>query len=250
MFDNVNPSAPAAPQQPIVPPAPSAPQPPTPPTAAAPQPLTDMFAGLDAGLGSPVPPMGVNPAQPGGAATGMNPEPSGGSRKYFIVGFLVLLLIGIVVGGYFAYGKFSAMVNKDGEQPGTVETPVETAKPDTTTPATTTKPAVETADTASGTTGSSTATSTATTTSPLSADTATTSPSATSTAAAPAADRTKDSDNDGLTDYEEVNFYKSNPAVGDTDGDGFLDGAEVKNGFNPLGAGKMIDSQIKPSVTQ
>jgi hypothetical protein len=48
-----------------------------------------------------------------------------------------------------------------------------------------------------------------------------------------------DTDNDGLTDYDEVKFYKTNPLDSDTDNDGYLDGIEVKNGYNPLGAGKL-----------
>lgn len=48
-----------------------------------------------------------------------------------------------------------------------------------------------------------------------------------------------DSDNDGLTDAEEK-IYGTDPHNPDTDGDGYLDGAEVKAGYNPLGAGKLI----------
>ena len=48
-----------------------------------------------------------------------------------------------------------------------------------------------------------------------------------------------DTDNDGLIDYEEVKIYHTNPLLPDTDGDGHLDGVEVKNGYNPNGAGKM-----------
>ena len=48
-----------------------------------------------------------------------------------------------------------------------------------------------------------------------------------------------DSDNDGLTDAEEK-IYGTDPHNPDTDGDGYLDGAEVKAGYNPLGAGKLV----------
>jgi hypothetical protein len=48
-----------------------------------------------------------------------------------------------------------------------------------------------------------------------------------------------DSDFDGLSDYEEVKIYQTNPLSADSDGDGYLDGAEVKSGYNPNGAGKM-----------
>lgn len=50
---------------------------------------------------------------------------------------------------------------------------------------------------------------------------------------------TTDTDNDGLTDVEEK-IYGTKINQPDTDEDGFLDGEEVKNGYNPLGEGKII----------
>lgn len=47
-----------------------------------------------------------------------------------------------------------------------------------------------------------------------------------------------DSDNDGLTNLQEA-VYKTDPNNPDTDNDGFKDGDEVKNGFNPAEEGKM-----------
>ena len=47
-----------------------------------------------------------------------------------------------------------------------------------------------------------------------------------------------DSDNDGLTDTQEVQ-YKTDQKNPDTDGDGFKDGDEVNNGYNPNGSGKL-----------
>lgn len=44
-----------------------------------------------------------------------------------------------------------------------------------------------------------------------------------------------DTDSDGLTDTEETIVYGTNPALPDTDGDGFLDGNEVFHGYNPNG---------------
>ena len=43
-----------------------------------------------------------------------------------------------------------------------------------------------------------------------------------------------DSDNDGLSDYEEVNIYTTNHWIADTDFDGLSDGWEVEHGFDPL----------------
>lgn len=50
-----------------------------------------------------------------------------------------------------------------------------------------------------------------------------------------------DTDGDGLSDYEEVKIYHTDPLKVDTDGDGYKDGDEVKNGYNPKGAGKLLD---------
>ncbi len=43
-----------------------------------------------------------------------------------------------------------------------------------------------------------------------------------------------DTDGDGLTDYEELNTYSTDPNNVDTDGDGLLDGFEVTYGFSPI----------------
>jgi hypothetical protein len=51
-----------------------------------------------------------------------------------------------------------------------------------------------------------------------------------------------DTDSDELSDYEEVKIYKTNPLSADTDGDSYLDGAEVKSGYNPNGAGKLSEA--------
>jgi type II secretory pathway pseudopilin PulG len=49
-----------------------------------------------------------------------------------------------------------------------------------------------------------------------------------------------DSDFDGLSDYDEVNTWQTDPTNPDSDGDTYLDGVEVDNGYDPLGAGKLI----------
>lgn len=51
-----------------------------------------------------------------------------------------------------------------------------------------------------------------------------------------------DSDLDGLTDYEEINIYGTDPLNPDTDGDSYSDGEEVLNGYNPLGDGLLENS--------
>jgi len=50
-----------------------------------------------------------------------------------------------------------------------------------------------------------------------------------------------DTDNDGLSDYEEVKIYHTDPLDPDTDHDGIPDGQEIRQGTNPLGAGKLKD---------
>lgn len=44
---------------------------------------------------------------------------------------------------------------------------------------------------------------------------------------------TKDTDKDGISDYDEVHLYKTNPFSADTDGDGHIDSSEITLGFNP-----------------
>ncbi len=59
-----------------------------------------------------------------------------------------------------------------------------------------------------------------------------------------------DSDNDGLPDLEEK-IYGTNPHNPDTDGDGFLDGQEVANLYNPLkgNGSKLINSGLVKKYT-
>jgi hypothetical protein len=54
-----------------------------------------------------------------------------------------------------------------------------------------------------------------------------------------------DTDNDGLSDYEEVKIYRSNPLNADTDADGYLDGVEVKGGYDPNSTGKLPGNTLK-----
>lgn len=43
-----------------------------------------------------------------------------------------------------------------------------------------------------------------------------------------------DSDGDGLTDYQEINVYRTDPHNKDTDRDGYSDKAEIDAGYDPL----------------
>jgi hypothetical protein len=56
----------------------------------------------------------------------------------------------------------------------------------------------------------------------------------------PAPEESNDPDEDGLSNRDEQR-YGTDPANPDSDGDGFLDGEEVDNGYNPLGPGRLED---------
>jgi hypothetical protein len=43
-----------------------------------------------------------------------------------------------------------------------------------------------------------------------------------------------DTDEDGLTDWQEIFNFKTDPLKADTDGDGLTDGYEVRRGMDPL----------------
>ncbi|MCK4540574.1 hypothetical protein KAU09_05515 [Candidatus Parcubacteria bacterium] len=57
--------------------------------------------------------------------------------------------------------------------------------------------------------------------------------------------KNKDTDKDGLSDYDELNFYKTSPYLEDSDSDGFLDKEEIDNNKNPnCPAGKDCDNDV------
>ncbi len=51
-----------------------------------------------------------------------------------------------------------------------------------------------------------------------------------------------DSEGDGLSDGDEALIWRSNPLNPDTDGDSYPDGEEVRNGYSPIGPGKLFSS--------
>lgn len=57
-----------------------------------------------------------------------------------------------------------------------------------------------------------------------------------------------DTDGDGLSDGDEALIWRTNPLNSDTDGDVYFDGEEVRNGYNPLGAGKLFSSSPTTTV--
>ena len=50
-----------------------------------------------------------------------------------------------------------------------------------------------------------------------------------------------DTDGDSLGDREEVQVYGTDPLRADTDSDSFSDGEEIRSGYNPNGAGKILE---------
>ncbi|MBD3310880.1 MAG: hypothetical protein GF349_00050 [Candidatus Magasanikbacteria bacterium] len=57
----------------------------------------------------------------------------------------------------------------------------------------------------------------------------------------------RDTDNDGVSDGDEVLIWNTDPLNPDSDGDGYLDGEEIKAGYNPAGEGKLFEP---PTTTQ
>ncbi len=51
-----------------------------------------------------------------------------------------------------------------------------------------------------------------------------------------------DTDMDGLSDGDEVLLWHTDPLNPDSDGDSYKDGDEVRNGYNPLGPGKLFNN--------
>ncbi len=76
------------------------------------------------------------------------------------------------------------------------------------------------------------------------------------TAAATAALKAKDTDGDGLSDYDEIYMYHTSPYIKDSDSDGIPDGTEVKNGTDPncpqgqdCGTPSPVNASASPNAT-
>lgn len=153
---------------------------------------------------------------------------SSGSNRGIIISALVLLAVMILTGSYFAYDAWQRFIIS--------QRPVEEQRP----------PIIEVQEeemvitTSTATTTEEVATSTATTTEEV----------ATSTATSTEIKFSLDSDNDGLSDIEEVLFGTA-PTSPDTDGDSYKDGIEVANGYSPNKAGsfRITDSPFVASLT-
>ena len=56
---------------------------------------------------------------------------------------------------------------------------------------------------------------------------------------------TRDSDNDGIINYDEIIQFKTDPYSADTDGDKIIDGIEIKFGLDPLSSDSVGISIIR-----
>lgn len=62
--------------------------------------------------------------------------------------------------------------------------------------------------------------------------------------------KTKDTDGDGLNDFDELNLYKTSPYLADTDSDTFSDKKEIESGNNPTcPEGQICNVSTTPSTT-
>jgi len=149
-----------------------------------------------------------------------------GGSKGLIIASVILVAVILVTGGYLLYDAYSRPQAAPAPTPTapvvevpTEQPPVETPPPVEQSPVTipTTSPEIPPGQ-------------------PISP--ATTTPPAPTTPPA----ISLDSDNDGLTDVEEE-LLGTLPTNSDTDGDGYLDGVEVANGYNPTKAGSSFLSE-------
>jgi Bacterial TSP3 repeat len=243
-----------------------------------PAPVEDMFAGIK---DSSAPGLKINGAA---SASGKNPgekkKSSGGAWSAILIIVIIIIIIGlgILIAGKFLgveltnpsswADKISSLTGSFGKQSAGETVLINKQAGQTPAPSSPAAPAnnAETSQPAAPATPSSPAApAVATGTAPAAAPVpvSTTAPTATSTAEASlTASSTLDSDLDGLTDYDEINVYHTNPYKADTDndgltdyqevkiyhtdpnkadtdGDGYSDGQEVQSGYNPLGPGKI-----------
>ena len=150
------------------------------------------------------------------------------SKTLILLGAAAVLIL--VVAGAVWYTQSSNSASEVASQPATTKAST-TASPTTpSTSDTTSQIATATPDSSTSATGSTTPSNNA-------LPTQGTSPLASGLSPAISYVDSVDSDKDGLTDVEEKTVYHTDPNKTDTDGDGYLDGQEVKNLYDPTKPG-------------
>lgn len=208
----------------------------------------DIFSDVEPARSEPLRPSGaVSPTVPGRpgviSPVGARPEVSaeelggeeggGGKKKIFLVVIALVLLLILGAGGYLAWqqigGKGTA-VKETTNTPAEVNVnlaPIVPAVTPTPTPEVPTEPVTLPSEEMTNTPP------------PLDSDGDGLSDAEEATLGTDPA--MSDTDSDGLTDREEVQIYQTNPLNPDTDGDSYLDGNEVRDGYNPNGPGKLFE---------
>jgi len=60
----------------------------------------------------------------------------------------------------------------------------------------------------------------------------------------------RDSDMDGISDYDEINIYGTDPNSMDSDNDGYFDGVEIITGFNPVDGSNSVVEYENPKESE
>jgi len=160
-------------------------------------------------------------------------ESSGQGKKFLVLGSIIVGLVVIFVGGYMAYARFFRANLANNVAPTGQELTPTAETPAAVTPEQAQNPASQTEGNVPAP-----AINDMTTQAVDSDQDGLTDQEEISLGTNP---NSPDSDNDGLFDREEVKVYGTDPLNPDTDGDGYKDGDEVKNGYNPRGPGKLYE---------
>lgn len=206
----------------------------------------DIFAGVEKNI-EPAPPANppVNAPDPELESRAVD------NKKYFIIGSIILGVALIILAGGYGY-KYYVSLKAGENNKSLVENTQENQEPAAAAPTSTAGAVVDnivavatSTETAATTTNSGEIIATGTPTTTPETDPVDSDADGlkdTEETRLGTSINNSDSDSDGLFDYEEVKTYKTDPLKSDSDNDGYSDGSEVRNGYNPLGEGKLFDT--------